>query len=63
MPGHEVIFRMLHSFAADERGVTAVEYGLIAALLSVAIIGVVFSVGENLRTVLYGKIATALQSM
>ncbi len=37
------------SFAKDESGATAIEYGLIAALLSVAIIGTVGLVGDNLE--------------
>jgi len=31
----------------DDSGATAIEYGLIAALISVAIIGAVSTVGEN----------------
>lgn len=38
-------------FAQDESGATAIEYGLIAALISVVIIGVVTTVGTNLTTV------------
>ena len=38
-------------FVNDESGATAIEYGLIAALISVVIIGVVTSVGENLTGV------------
>lgn len=38
-------------FAKDESGATAIEYGLIAALISVVIIGVVTTVGTNLTTV------------
>jgi len=34
------------SFAKDESGATAIEYGLIAALLSVAIIAAITSVKE-----------------
>ncbi|HTI82965.1 MAG TPA: Flp family type IVb pilin [Acetobacteraceae bacterium] len=35
---------------SDKRGVTAMEYGLIAALIAVAIIGAVTTVGSNLST-------------
>ncbi len=38
-------------FARDEEGVTAIEYGLIAALIAVAIIVAVTAVGTNLNTV------------
>jgi pilus assembly protein Flp/PilA len=34
----------------DESGVTAIEYGLIAALIAVIIIGAVAAVGTNLST-------------
>jgi pilus assembly protein Flp/PilA len=34
----------------DESGATAIEYGLIAALIAVAIIGAATTVGTNLGT-------------
>lgn len=34
----------------DESGTTAIEYGLIAALIAVVIIGAVKAVGTNLST-------------
>lgn len=37
-------------FARDEEGVTAIEYGLIAALIALAIIVGVTAVGTNLNT-------------
>jgi pilus assembly protein Flp/PilA len=37
-------------FIADERGATAIEYGLIVALIAVFVIAAVTSVGSNLRT-------------
>jgi pilus assembly protein Flp/PilA len=40
----------LIKFAKDESGATAIEYGLIAAGISVAIIGVVTSLGGQLKT-------------
>ncbi len=43
----------------DRRGVTALEYGLIAGLIAVVIIGAVTTVGGNLST-LFGTIGTAL---
>ena len=36
-------------FAKDESGATAIEYGLIAALISVVIIGVLSTIGTNLK--------------
>jgi pilus assembly protein Flp/PilA len=38
-------------FLKDEEGVTAIEYGLIAALIAVVIISAVQAVGSNLTTV------------
>jgi pilus assembly protein Flp/PilA len=37
-------------FMRDESGATAIEYGLIAALIAVVIIGAVTTVGSNLTT-------------
>lgn len=45
----------------DESGATAIEYGLIAALISVVIIAAVTLVGTNLSTV-FNSISTALSS-
>ncbi|MGA3303386.1 MAG: Flp family type IVb pilin [Methylovirgula sp.] len=38
---------MLRYFLKDESGVTAVEYGLLAGLIAVVIIGAVTAVGTN----------------
>jgi pilus assembly protein Flp/PilA len=38
---------MIHHFIHDERGATAIEYGLIAALIFLAIVGAVRSVGQE----------------
>lgn len=46
-------------FAQDESGATAIEYGLIAALISVVIITAVTLLGTNLTTV-FDDIAKAL---
>jgi len=43
----------------DESGVTAIEYGLIAALIAVVIITAVTSVGTSL-TGIFQTVATAL---
>lgn len=47
------------SFVRDEEGVTAIEYGLIAALIAVVIIGALRLVGTNLTTI-FTSISTAL---
>lgn len=41
---------MIRKFLRDESGATAIEYGLIAAGISVAIIGVVTTLGSKLVT-------------
>lgn len=46
-------------FVKDESGATAIEYGLIAALIAVVIIASVKLVGQNLSTV-FSNIAAAL---
>jgi pilus assembly protein Flp/PilA len=52
--------RMLAKFLNDERGATAIEYGLIAAGISVAIIAVVQGVGTSLNTT-FTSVQTALK--
>jgi pilus assembly protein Flp/PilA len=44
------MIRMLMNLARDEAGATAIEYGLIAALIAVAIIAGATTVGTNLGT-------------
>lgn len=47
-------------FVKDESGATAIEYGLIAAGISVAIIAVVQGLGSKLNTT-FGSVSTALK--
>jgi pilus assembly protein Flp/PilA len=42
---------LVSRFVADESGATAIEYGLIAALISVAIIGAITLLGTKLSAV------------
>ena len=42
--------KLLKDFIADQSGATAIEYGLIAAGISLAIITIVNGVGTNLKT-------------
>jgi len=46
--------KKLMKFAKDESGATAIEYGLIAAGISVAIIGIVFIIGTQLLNLFTG---------
>lgn len=41
---------LIKQFARHEGGATAIEYGLIAALIAVVIIGAVTAVGTSLST-------------
>jgi pilus assembly protein Flp/PilA len=47
-------------FAKDDSAATAIEYGLIAAGISVAIIAVVNGIGTNLNTK-FGAVSTQLK--
>jgi pilus assembly protein Flp/PilA len=46
----ELEMNLLVQFLKDESGATAIEYGLIAAGISVAIIAVVMALGTQLNT-------------
>ncbi len=50
---------LIARFVRDESGATAIEYGLIAALISVVIITAVTAVGTNLSTT-FNSIKNAL---
>ena len=50
---------LVKRFAKDESGATAIEYGLIAAGISVAIIAVVQGLGTNLYST-FSKVSTAV---
>ncbi|MGC2317765.1 MAG: Flp family type IVb pilin [Bradyrhizobium sp.] len=52
--------RLFAKFLADEAGATAIEYGLIAAGIALAIIAVVNGLGTNLNTV-FTSINTSLK--
>jgi pilus assembly protein Flp/PilA len=50
---------VLTKLVQDEAGVTAIEYGLIAALVAVVIIGVVTTLGSHLSGI-FNTIATSV---
>ena len=52
--------KKLQEFIADESGATAIEYGLIAAGIALAIISAVQGVGTKLSSN-FGKISTSLK--
>ena len=50
---------LLKKLGKDRKGATAIEYGLIAALIAVAIVGAATSVGTQLTTT-FNSVVTAL---
>ena len=50
---------LMNRFVKDESGATAIEYGLIAALISVAIITALTAIGPKLN-IAFTKVSTAL---
>jgi pilus assembly protein Flp/PilA len=46
------MLKLIKAFAADDHGATAIEYGLIAALIAVVIITALTTVGTNLSATL-----------
>lgn len=50
----------LKRFLADQSGATAIEYGLVAALIAVVITGAVTTLGVNVRDTLFAHIAAAM---
>ena len=50
---------LFHRFIGDQSGVTAIEYGLIAALIAVVIIVAVTAVGTKLTST-FNSVATSL---
>ncbi len=56
------MLRFFRKLRKDESGATAIEYGLIAGLISVVIIGVVITAGEELNRV-FAYIGSTLSSV
>ncbi len=53
------MFAKMIAFVRNEDGATAIEYGLIAALVSVAAIGALTAMGNSLST-MFDTVSTAL---
>jgi pilus assembly protein Flp/PilA len=45
-----VVFAQIRDFAADERGATAIEYGLIAALIAVGVLVAMTTLGGSVTS-------------
>lgn len=55
------LFALREAYLRDENGATAIEYGLIAAGISLAIAAVVFTFGDDL-TALFSTMETTLEA-
>ncbi len=52
---------MLKQFFVSEKGATAIEYGLIAALIAVAVIAVITTLGTDLQGVFGSDVSAVVQ--
>lgn len=57
---HSIVTPACARFIADEAGATAIEYALIASAIGAAISATVFSVGSELKSNFYDKLAALL---
>jgi pilus assembly protein Flp/PilA len=57
----ELAMRLLRSFLADESAATAIEYGLIAAGIALAIVTVVNNTGSALLSNKFNSISSAMK--
>ena len=53
--------QIIRRFLVDDTGATAIEYGLIAALISIAAIAAMSNVGNNLQSI-FNSVATNLNT-
>ena len=49
----------IHDFLRAESGATAIEYSMIAGLISIGIVAIVTTIGQNLQSVFYNKLLNA----
>jgi pilus assembly protein Flp/PilA len=59
MPEVFPMLRLAHKLLTDERGATAIEYALIASLISVMVFGGSFTMGATLKNT-FSAVAAAL---
>lgn len=57
----KTLISAVRTFVADEDGVTALEYGMLAALIAAVIVGAVGAIGLKLGTT-FDSIKTALNA-
>jgi pilus assembly protein Flp/PilA len=58
--GSKIVIKSLKSFVANESGATAIEYGLISALIAVFLIGALSALGTNMSSE-FAEIGAALK--
>lgn len=56
-----MLTKLFARYLSREEGATAIEYGLIAAGIAVAISAAVFALGDSI-TALFGEVETTLES-
>ncbi|WP_299451629.1 Flp family type IVb pilin [uncultured Pigmentiphaga sp.] len=52
--------KQIIKFLKEEDGATAIEYGLIAGLIAVAIVGALYTLGDDLNK-MFGKISSGVK--
>ncbi len=52
--------RLAVRFLRDERGATALEYGMIVGFISIVVIGALGIIGETMRDDIFGAVVSAL---
>jgi pilus assembly protein Flp/PilA len=57
--GENIMTNLMKRFFREDDGATAIEYGLIAALIAVAIVAVLLALGPQLQAV-FTKVTTTL---
>ena len=55
------MFKMINAFAKDKSGATAIEYGLIAALVAVGLIAALTALGASLSKI-FTHVSTTLNT-
>ncbi len=53
------VVRFLKAFGRDSSGATAIEYGLVATFVALAVIASIQAVGDNLISYFYDEIVAA----
>ena len=54
------MLRLVRMLLSDEVGATAIEYAMIASLISIVIVGAVTSIGTTISSNFFGPISNAL---